>query len=325
MFLFLFCSVSYLAICQKPQIQAISNLSFHEESDAAFEPLDKSQIPTRILYDRVYPLSRLANFNQGSVDTSSNNHFRQVYDELYSYLSANYLKYEDLSALITQKKQSAITPIGVIYTKFNIIKPDAIQKNLLRLENGKYYDVVGRTESPYAEKRAFVAALLTEKIYTGLNCFQLPDFLAMAEGFSFIRVDFGEGNPIIEMRVIDSPVQINYGIPGTKLIKFTVGFTNGTTSQTNALLKVEANPTRSTACSSTTYSIESTIPYVGYNESSSVNPYARGEVTVYFGANNCSDRKIRKPIIVIDGFDSFWDMAFMLEYMPHLVTEIAVL
>ena len=44
--------------------------------------LDKSDVSTQILYDRVFPFANLENFNQTQVDTSQVHHYMAAYAEL---------------------------------------------------------------------------------------------------------------------------------------------------------------------------------------------------------------------------------------------------
>jgi len=51
--------------------------------DSLTAPLDKSQIPSGILYDRAMPLAALHSFAVRWADTTSNAHLRQAYLELW--------------------------------------------------------------------------------------------------------------------------------------------------------------------------------------------------------------------------------------------------
>src|SRR5690606_9124947 len=52
------------------------------EIDAKLQLLDKNYITTDILYDRVFPLANLSEFNQVNSDTSQINHFYRAYSEI---------------------------------------------------------------------------------------------------------------------------------------------------------------------------------------------------------------------------------------------------
>lgn len=65
-----------------PKLYAQDDLYRHM-TDSLFQHLDKSEITTGVLYDRVFPLSRLNQFNLASPDTSNYQHFIQAYSEFY--------------------------------------------------------------------------------------------------------------------------------------------------------------------------------------------------------------------------------------------------
>jgi hypothetical protein len=52
------------------------------EVDIKLQLLNKNYVTTDILYDRVFPLANLMEFNQIASDTSHINHFYQAYHEL---------------------------------------------------------------------------------------------------------------------------------------------------------------------------------------------------------------------------------------------------
>ena len=56
--------------------------SYTQGVDEKLQLLDKNELTTGILYDRVYPLANLTVFNQTEADTSYVTHFYQAYGEL---------------------------------------------------------------------------------------------------------------------------------------------------------------------------------------------------------------------------------------------------
>ncbi|RYE18441.1 MAG: hypothetical protein EOP51_21975 [Sphingobacteriales bacterium] len=67
-------------------------LSYRAQNDYLLAPLDKSQIPSGILYERVFPLSGLPAFTgTAAADTSHPEHFYQAFYELQqaSYAQGN--------------------------------------------------------------------------------------------------------------------------------------------------------------------------------------------------------------------------------------------
>ena len=57
--------------------------SYRFRLDSLLAALNKTQVPTGILYDRVAPLSRLDAFGQTAADTSRFEHFLQANQELW--------------------------------------------------------------------------------------------------------------------------------------------------------------------------------------------------------------------------------------------------
>ena len=77
---------------------AQSPLTFTQAMDSLLAPLDKSRIPTGILYERVKPMANIDLFNAPSSDPfiSEYSFFRQAYFELYNaaYNKSGWLKPE---------------------------------------------------------------------------------------------------------------------------------------------------------------------------------------------------------------------------------------
>ena len=65
------------------------NLPYKDYADFRFQPLNKSNIPTGILYDRVMPISQIDEFvyTGATPDTTHSSRLKQAYYELYN---ANY-------------------------------------------------------------------------------------------------------------------------------------------------------------------------------------------------------------------------------------------
>ena len=125
---------------------------------------------------------------------------------------------------------------------------------------------------------------------------------------SNVVIDFGDGNPIATMTP-GGAVTVNYPTPGDKIISYNVNFTNGTQQVTYSYITITpalnggnivARTTSgdpSLPCTTTT--IEADIAFQGYDETTASQ--GKGEVNIYYA--NCNDKTLRKPIIILDGFD----------------------
>ena len=151
------------------------------DADSLLQALDKSQIPTHILYDRVPNLARLDWFNQlsGNPDTSSASHFMQAYYELHAAAYNN--PHTDpcrqvLSDNATHYWQRDTLLLGVLRYRFNYIDSNAVRNGQLRWDTSapsKLFDVPGRSGSPYLLREVAVAAALADSTRTGDLRFRL--------------------------------------------------------------------------------------------------------------------------------------------------------
>ncbi len=87
-------------------------------------------------------------------------------------------------------------PILIINYQYDKIRENALSANLLTLQEGKYYDVFPRNESPFVLDTLFAAAPIKEKIYAGENHFLISrEFLVTnLNDPTSIEIDFDDGN-----------------------------------------------------------------------------------------------------------------------------------
>lgn len=318
---------SNTAIHPKLVINFERPLSIKEESDFTLAPLDKSKIPSKILYDRVFGMADLENFHgKTGTDTTEAAHFYQAYYEL---INANYntsamLDYNAMRQKIDNTfNQNSSIALGIINYNFHSLDPESLSKNLITVSNGQAYDVPGRTLSPYLAKRTLIAAPLLPfdniAVYTGNTSFKLDtQFFYTNSGttLQYCDINFGDGQGPRRVSP-NSTVNINYTTAGEKLIRFSVKLSNGELLQAYSFLSVTTPPTAVATAFSTANSgrcntiVE--VPVTGYdfnvnqyeNPGSSTIKNERAKVTahIYFADKNCSDKKVRKPIVFLDGID----------------------
>ncbi|RSK40952.1 hypothetical protein [Hymenobacter perfusus] len=121
--------------------------------DSLTAALDKSAVPSGILYDRVFPLARLDQFGQTTTDTTRFEHFVQAHQELWyaSYRAVTLGSATTLRARAAQHRQAGVVPIGVLHHRFNLLDTLAVQRNMFSQpdgEEGALFDVAGRAQSP---------------------------------------------------------------------------------------------------------------------------------------------------------------------------------
>jgi len=293
-------------------------LDYKAGIDAYLLNLNKSQIPTGILYDRAYPLAGLHQFNKGGIsDTSSYAHFKQAYFELYeaNYNPVSMDSLGQLKKTVTQSLLANEVPIGIINYNFSLIDTTALSANLFSLQNNLLYDVLGRPRSPYNQHNTVVAAALTDQVAPGSVSFKLSnDFIKtnLTQTVTSVTVSFGNDNNTTAVIVPGNNLYtVTYSTAGYKTLKFIINFSNNTQVVTYATLYVTGTLAGSSCsncattvtilspCNTNPEIIEATLPFQGYEETSATK--GKAELDFYYA--NCSNPVLRKPIIVVDGFD----------------------
>jgi len=135
------------------------------EVDIKLQLLNKNNVTTDILYDRVFPLANLMEFNQIASDTSHINHFYQAYNELQR------ADYNNRWSPIQTFKSNVETetnsiPIGIINVDFEYLDEESISDNLLDIQgqDSLLVDVPNRSRSPYLKTKALVISTLATDI-----------------------------------------------------------------------------------------------------------------------------------------------------------------
>jgi len=298
-------------------VHAQTQKNFTQTADSCLINLDKSNITTGIFYDRVYPFAGLSVFNDNYADTSSYSHFIQGYSELFNaaYSNNGMVIPDDYSQQVSAKLQSAIVPIGILNYRFNYLDTTAIQNNLVSTSGLMLYDVPNRPSSPYRERLLSLAAVLTDTITTNTAYFELSSSLYLnntGNAISNVNIDFADGSGLHSLG-LGQGININYSSVGLKIIHYYINYTNGTQVETYSSIYVNSSqgglgtsgapppPTCNGFQTPDVLPIVADIPYQGYeNESSPINGH--GQEFIVYHTNTC-DRVLRKPIIIINGFD----------------------
>lgn len=273
--------------------------------DSLISPLDKSRIPSGILYDRVPSSALLHAFNQY---TSSNaSHFFQSYFELresaYS-LAAFPIEHGELRPLAEAEatgatKMGGLLPVGILDYQFAVLDTLAEEKGSIRAVNGLYYDGYG---SPYQTNRVTVVSPLADSVAQQVQ-FTFPSsyhFRNTSRTLSFGLLQIGPNQFHISPGVT---VQYTFPSTGVQTLTFTLYFTDGSTSISRA--SVYVRPTLATRpAAAVTMPITPNIIGQTWRDYNGSTTYGEGEALSYlFNPQSKNDGKLRNPIIVMDGFD----------------------
>ena len=166
--------------------------SYKAQTRTILSSMSTSGMTTGILYNRVFPLADLEAYTgQAGAEASKSEHYFQAYYELYNANdnAGSMQTNEQIRNQATDNNSANTYPIGLIYYKYDDIKPSAVDDNLIRYQNERFVDVPGRSQHPYRSLTAFVASPLLHQnapLYKpGVMTFRLdPAFFFINTGAS---------------------------------------------------------------------------------------------------------------------------------------------
>jgi len=294
-----------------------SGKTYTQTVDSLFQHLNRDYITTGVLYDRVFPFAALDVFNQpwegieSTPDTSSFKHYLQAYSELRraSFDTTRLLPDEYLKQLAYAPEYDGAIPIGVLAYRFNLLDSLALREGLLmKRDDGLYYDIEGRSRSPYLERSILVAAPFIETVTVGevINFKLAPETWGNNTGAEIIYLEIDFGNDLGPVRASTREiVTTRYETTGDKILTITVHFSDGRIAITHAGLTVEtkdeiAAKTRPEIPPCSSEIINSTLSFSDYE---GITAPGIGDVSYYY--SNCNNPTLQKPVIIMDGFDPY--------------------
>ncbi len=267
--------------------------------------LDKTEMKTSILYDRVISFASL---NKQQVldigDTMLNNYekWKQIYLELYN-ADYNNSEKEHFDVLLNRIKNyirnTSKIPIGIINYKYEYLDTNAVHNHSIELINNKLVRRKDIPHSPFVLDSVVSLSFLSSKIYIGVNNFVLDStFVFSNQNTRIIEVELNFKDDIGKRKLqLGDTLSIIFTNTGDKELSYSIKFSNGFVYE-----------------SSTTISIASSglqpCEVVPRKTSALFKDYENhsGPAKVHWGFyyNNCINKNtstLTKPIIILDGFD----------------------
>lgn len=282
---------------------------------------DSEQFKNGILYDRVYPFSNLNEFNKVGPDTSNYDYFLQVWKELEGAKLESASKLSELSIdmvknlSLTAEKENSIF-LGIINVDYTVIDTnylDSISINSgigeLKIdEKGKYERLNKR--NPYIDKhKIIVAPLASHIIHSNEIDIQLSPIVINKsdKNISKLSVTFNKNTKtlISNKTVASSHANFNFKNSGSKIFKFDIVYSDGTSSTTFSSVDVKLLTPAKVLEIEKIKTITATENFIGYgydNDIEGTNQigYGQGQYYVQLSSNHT---KLTKPVIIMDGFD----------------------
>ncbi len=296
------------------EIQA-GTKTYSEVFDSLSTGLIPSRIPYGILYNRVYGWGGLDNWNNADT-TSISKLYQGWYDAEQSYISTSLRpnRYENMRSKVQQQIYQVQLPIVALCYQYSYIDSNALVDGRMTINNGMLTD--NNAATPYLTKQIGMVGFGLDKVATNKNyAIQLDTaLLFINNGSSISQVIINNITTGLQYTAIANAGQlIQFTQVGKNVLKFTINTNTGLSYIAYQNITVEANNNvgilyrpNGPSCDPTNDIIESTIPFKGYTETVATNSFA--DYHIYYhtinlnGINNC-ERILKKPIIIMDGFD----------------------
>lgn len=170
------------------------------------------------------------------------------------------------------------------------------------MQNGVFYPIDNKPA--YSEKHISVIAPLAKLAQGNSVVYHFGNSLWYRYGeksITNLTVDFGNGTFAIAIQngtIVQNDFSVNYSVTNeNKKLTFNIVYNDGSTLTTYATIGISAPPASYSARGfSGLEEFTSTIPDPGSGALGKI------EYRKYYGSNN-SDNKLRKPFIIVDGFD----------------------
>lgn len=298
-----------------PRIYSQSSSSL----DDMLTNVNQSSVTSGIIYERTAQFANLYNFNKASdYNTANSKMFIQALAEMYNASNkAKFISNDALKLLTKSTYQSNTVDLGILNTPFhalNYSEENPSQGGLtLDATTNKFAQISGK--DPFLALHTTVISPLKEYVKGNSITYKIRNDLYFKNTYKNIKTltaNFGDGvsrNLITNEALANQSIIINYTTEGTKTLVFTVTYDDNSTLTTNAkiFVKFETAPVyyRTTGVVDNLIdneTIQSEEAFQGYDE-----PFAfRGKIDyrIFYHTNNSNtQKKMLKPIIIIDGFD----------------------
>lgn len=321
-------------------IQDSVGYDYYEKTEELLENLDVSEVTSGILYERGFPFVNFEPFKGGALDTVTANRltFSLAYASLFSMamdtvkrlpLPQRYMQKVDALA---ERELVDTIPFLILHQNYHRLKAHAQDSNLVTLSNDQFYDVPGRSESPFQEDSVCMVAAAREKLTTtGALTFTLDTTLWFSNTGKVIdqlRLNFGNGWQDLKPGMLYTHT---FDSTGVYPFSAQVVYLDGTVSHSKSYVEVELKSGPNFVPS---YSQRITSPIAYWGESGyppgmyPTSPYGAGMAHVYLA---CGHEDIVKPFIWVEGYNprmseaidlglSFDDALIRLNYQELFVT-----
>lgn len=224
-----------------------------------------------------------------------------------SYVSSTSLKGVDsLLNLLDTSQKSPVVQILLASFRYQQFKPYALDRGLITYDGIYFHDVTNPFESPYMEDTLFVTSLNKAIYDTTTVSFTLSSHYVFSNlgGIDSIMVDFDDGNDFQKITINDLK-NITYPDEGVYNIGLKLYLTTGKLLYSSAQIEIKYNVNENYRDGL----IGQERMMGGFSNSPDDSyhigalPGEGATIHYWYNQNQCMNNKIRKPLIIVEGFD----------------------
>jgi hypothetical protein len=238
---------------------------------------------------------------------------------------------DSLLSRLTYYEGKPLVPLGLMMYRYQKIKERAVEDGLIKFDGEKFKILVEPSSELFETDTLFMMTNLQNRYTDGLEVpFLLPDIFRFSNvEIASVSADFGDGNGYRELNQTHI-LRIIYPEPGEYILRFSVSLVSGEVLYTQSKIEVsdgnfsgllsknnKNSGIRNDGYSSSpdgTKHFGSLVPgwkpyYDEYGNQLGLEPDydnlvpGSGAFVNYWLNKNCAEPKIRKPLIIISGFD----------------------
>lgn len=283
--------------------------------DQMLTNVNQSSVTSGIIYERVAQFANLYNFNvSDSLNIADFKYFKQALSEMHRASNkTKFISVEELNKRLEPNLyDNTIIDMAILNTPFQILNYNEANPTAggltFNATTNRFDQISGKV--PFYTLHATVISPTKEIVGAGAT-FKWSNSLIFQNTTKTIKnltCDYGTGttyNVITNYVLVTPTQQIYYSLPKTLKFTYKITYSDNTTLTTYS--EIECNSkraVRSKSCGSNYGLVEdrditSNYPFKGYDETFAFKGFIKCRI---FYKNN-TDGKVRKPIIIVDGFD----------------------
>lgn len=263
--------------------------------DNMFQHLDKSKVPKGLLSDYAFELVELDRFN--GYQLNENNYTdRETYELLLRTIRSSAVgtkPFGNVNDILTNQYNAGNTTtisLSGLAFQYSKIKSNALTSNLIRYENNKVYDntIGGVWQNPY-ESKYVVGICAQDSIFEGSAFTFKLNSNCWFSNLSYKSIEIDPDGKGYKTLSLGGSLNVSYS-EGPHIIRLRVNLTDG--NQLYAHTVINTQNKALTRALIPVHKIITGTPYKGFT--------TQAELSIKFAS---IDGKIRKPFIVVEGFD----------------------